>query len=103
MTWMGESGEKIIQNTHQGGVNDTPDTYYDLFERHIHPVSKFQVQCRQFYLLKQEQSERIDKFVLKLSEYIRECKFPEGIQDQLLLDRVIYSNKHNDLIQKIPE
>ena len=50
--------------------------------------------------MKQEQSERIDEFVLKLCECMRECRFPEDIQDKLLLNRVIYSNKHDTLIQK---
>ena len=56
MMWIGEPEEKIIQNTHQPGVTDTTNTYFDLF---WDPVSKFQVQHHWFYLLKQEYSERI--------------------------------------------
>ena len=98
---LGRQAETIVANDHHmDNERDTVKTYYELFENHIRLISKFRVSRYCFYLLKQDQGKCIEEFVLQLSECLRECQFSKELQDKTLLDQVIYSNKHMDLIRK---
>ena len=50
--------------------------------------------------MKMESTEVIDQYVLKLHDCQRECCFPEAILNQMLLDRITYGTKHDDLVKK---
>ena len=48
--WAGHQAKIIVANNHQvDAENDTFDTYYQLFEAHIRPISKFWAAHHWFY------------------------------------------------------
>ena len=63
-------------------------------------LSKFWMARHYFYLLMQKVDETIYGFVICLRETLRECRFPIAVLGKILLDRVIYGNKHRELVNK---
>ena len=91
----------IVANNHQPNIGtDTVDTYFNLFEAHMHLISKFRVARHKCYLMKQESKEVIEQYVLKLHEYLREYCFPEAVQNEMLSDSIIYGARYDDLVRK---
>ena len=96
--WMGTEAEHVILNTHQPSDMDMVDTYFDYY---IRPVSRFKVSRHQFYQQKTMARWAHWQILLAPQDILRECRFPDQIWDEMLLDWVIYAaNHHEELVKK---
>ena len=85
LLWAGRQVELIVTHHHQPNVDkDTVNTYFNLFEAHIHPIPKFRVERHKFHLVKQVSNEVIHQYLLKLCDCLREGCCPEAVQIEVL-------------------
>ena len=88
-------GNRVLQSLLQE-PKAKPEEYYKAFVTHICPTSQFRMARHHFSQLQQDKSEHVDSFMVKCRNMWHECKFPEEVCDEMLLDRIKFKVRHEE-------
>ena len=102
MLWVGDKGRYIYSTWKiEDGHEKLLKTYYDKFEEYCKPKTNLIYNRYVFKSRVQKESETFEQFVTELKTLIKDCEYPDDIQDEQIRDHIVFGVRSSKIRQKL--
>ena len=102
LIWSGDEGRELASTwTPSADEKKNLSTYWTKFEDYVAPRSNFRLFRNKLRTVKQEPSETVDSFLMKIRILVRECKYTNP--DEHIIDALIFGSNNPRVQSKLLE
>ena len=102
MLWIGEKGRQIFSTWNFSDEEKKQlQSYYDGFEEYCAPKSNRIYNRYKFKSRTQGEGEPFEAFVTELKVLIKDCAYPETIQDEMIRDHIVFGVRSSKIREKL--
>lgn len=102
MLWIGEKGRQIFSTwTLNAEEKKQLKTYYDKFSEYCKPKSNIIYNRYLFKSRIQKESEPFEQFVTELKTLLRDCNYPQDIQNEQIRDHIVFGVRSSKIREKM--